>query len=106
MDEPRTFTAEEKLEQLRAFVQSPIWLDILKPTIYADFQIKVKRLVTSTNPQEDYDTKAELRAWGSLLDFERSAMRKIQAVEAELEEQKRLAIQAFESAPEGTPYGR
>jgi len=105
-DEPRQYTPEEKLEQLRHFVQSPVWLDILKPLINLDFQIKVKKLVTSTNPQEDFDTKAEIKAWASLLDFEKSAMQKIRAVEAELQEQKRLAVEAFEAAPVGGPYGR
>jgi hypothetical protein len=103
MADEQVLTPEEKLEHIRAFLRSPIWTSILKPAITVDFNLRVKKLVGSSNPQEDYETKAEIRAWGRLLDFEKSALGKIRDVEAALAEEKQRVLA---EVPEGTPYGR
>lgn len=92
-------------ERLRQFLASPVWTDVLKPMLYNDFQIKVRQLVESNDPDKDRVLKAELRAWGAVLDFETSALRKLKEVEAELEEQKKRALAAMDT-PVGSPYGR
>jgi hypothetical protein len=101
--EEQELTQDEKLRHLQAFVMSPVWTSILKPMLTMEFNIKVRKLVASNNPREDYDTKAEIRAWARLLDFEKTALQKIKIVENELIEQKQRAL---EDNPQGTPYAR
>jgi hypothetical protein len=98
MSEFQKMPLEEQARVLQGFLTSPVWQDLIKRALLVEINKRTVELVQSRDPVKDVDTKAEIRAYSWLLNWEKEYKHVLGKLRFMAE------MSQGEPPPHGTPY--